>query len=80
MGIQSHTESHKIPPEVMNAVISKLESLETEEMFVVSRLIDFLKFQRGESEIALSEAFMNLSSESLWKIWDNDEDAVYDAL
>ena len=48
---------------------------------ILPEILDFIQFleQKKEKGI-LAEACQNLSKKSFDKIWDNDEDAIYDEL
>jgi hypothetical protein len=48
---------------------------------ILSEIFDFIQFLelKKEKDI-LAKVFQNLSEKSFDKIWDNDEDAVYDKL
>jgi hypothetical protein len=48
---------------------------------ILPEIFDFIKFLELKKEKAiLAKAFQSLSEKSFDKIWDNDEDAVYDKL
>ncbi|WP_376694080.1 DUF2281 domain-containing protein [Wenzhouxiangella sp. EGI_FJ10409] len=59
-------------------LIDKLKELPPERVAEVEDFIDFLS-QRAQDR-ALTQAAMSVSEPALEKIWDNDEDAVYDEL
>ena len=60
------------------ALIQKLRDLPPERLAEVEDFVDFLR-QRDDDR-SLSEAAARLSEGAFQKIWDNDEDAVYDDL
>jgi hypothetical protein len=64
---------HEIQP-----LVDKLKELPPERLAEVEDFIDFLS-QRTHDR-ALTQAAMSISEQALEKIWDNDEDAVYDEL
>jgi hypothetical protein len=64
-------------PQVQH-VIAKLEHLSPERLAEVEDFIDFL--QRRDQENLLRKDFSQASEAAFAKIWDNDEDAVYDTL
>jgi len=48
---------------------------------LLSEVLDFIQFLESKKERALlAKASQKLSTASFHKIWDNDEDAVYDSL
>ncbi len=59
-------------------LVDKLKKLPPERLTEVEDFIDFLN-QRIHDR-ALTRAAMSISEPVLEKIWDNDEDAVYDEL
>ncbi len=60
------------------ALIQKLQELRPERLAEVEDFVDFLR-QRDDDR-RLTQAAIRLSEASFQKIWDNDEDAVYDDL
>lgn len=46
----------------------------------VAEVIDFVDFLTQKEERKLIQAAGKLSEDALAKVWDNDEDAVYDEL
>jgi len=59
-------------------LIQKLGDLPRETLAEVENFVDFLR-QRDDDR-RLTQAAARLSEASFQKIWDNDEDAVYDDL
>jgi hypothetical protein len=59
-------------------MIEKLEHLSPERISEVADFIEFL--QQKDEERNLGEDFAKISEESFEQIWDNDDDAAYDAL
>jgi hypothetical protein len=59
-------------------MIKKLEYLSPERLAEVADFIDFLQ-QRDQSQRLLQD-FIRVSEDAFAQVWDNDEDAVYDAL
>jgi hypothetical protein len=48
---------------------------------LLSEVLDFIRFLESKKErTMLARASQELSTASFQKIWDNDEDAVYDSL
>lgn len=48
---------------------------------ILPEILDFIQFLESKKEKnALAKACQNLSEKSFDKIWDNNEDAVYDKL
>ena len=48
---------------------------------LLSEVLDFIQFlERKKERTLLAKASQKLSTASFQKIWDNDEDAVYDSL
>jgi hypothetical protein len=48
---------------------------------LLSEVLDFIQFlERKKERTLLAKASQKLSTTSFQKIWDNDEDAVYDSL
>lgn len=59
-------------------LIEKLEALSSEHIKAVNDFIDFLLMREQQQND--TEAISRLSEPSLAKVWDNEEDAVYDQL
>ena len=59
-------------------LLEKIRSLPSEKIAEVEDFIDFLR-QRDEDR-RLTQAATRLSEDAFRKVWDNDEDAVYDQL
>lgn len=59
-------------------VVSKLKALPPERLMEVEDFIDFVS--RRTRDRALTAVAMTVSEPALEKVWDNDEDAVYDEL
>ena len=59
-------------------LIDKLEALPPERIAEVEDFIDFLKSR--DTDRQLTRAAAKASEPSLQKVWDNPDDAVYDAL
>lgn len=64
-------------PQVQH-VIEKLEHLSTERLAEVEDFIDFV--QQRDIEQKLSKHFSKASEHAFAKVWDNDDDAIYDTL
>ncbi len=62
----------------IHALIDKLENLPPERINEVEDFIDFIK-QRDQAR-QLTQAAMKTAEPSLKKVWDNPDDAIYDAL
>lgn len=60
------------------ALIEKLKSLSPERMAEVEDFVDFLRVR--EQDRALARAATRVAEPAFAKVWDNDEDAVYDRL
>lgn len=59
-------------------VVEILEHLSPERIAEVADFIEFLK--QKDQENSLREDFANISEKKFAQVWDNDEDAAYDAL
>ena len=59
-------------------LIDKLEALPPERINEVEDFIDFIK--QRDQERQLTQAATKAAEPSLQKVWDNPDDAVYDAL
>lgn len=59
-------------------LIEKLEHLSQSRLAEVADFVDFL--QQRDREQSLRQDFAQSSSASFNKVWDNDDDAAYDAL
>lgn len=59
-------------------LIDKLEALPPERIAEVEDFIDFLKSR--DTDRQLTRAAAKAAEPSLQKVWDNPDDAVYDAL
>jgi hypothetical protein len=59
-------------------LIDKLEALPPERIAEVEDFIDFIKHRNQDRQ--LTRAAAKTAERSLQKVWDNPDDAVYDAL
>ncbi len=59
-------------------VLEKLEHLSPDRLAEVEDLIDFL--QQRDQDKRLRRDFSGASETAFAKIWDNDDDAIYDTL
>lgn len=59
-------------------LVQKLERLPPQKLIEVDDFIDFL--QQREQENHLRQHFTEASHTSFAKVWDNDDDAIYDNL
>ena len=62
----------------MSELIDKLETLSPKRIAEVEDFIDFLK--QRDIDRPLTRAVTKVAEPSLKKVWDNPDDAVYDAL
>lgn len=62
----------------MDDVVEKLKELPPDRLAEVEDFIDFVS--RRARDRALTRATMAISEPALEKVWNNDEDAVYDEL
>lgn len=62
----------------INDLIEKLETLPPERIAEVEDFIDFVK--QRDTDLQLTHAAAKAAEPSLQKVWDNPDDAVYDAL
>ena len=62
----------------LSALVEKIESLPPERLAEVEDFVDFL--QTRESDQALVKAAAAMSAPAFAEVWDNPEDAAYDAL
>ena len=60
------------------AIIQKLESLPPNQLKEVEDFIDFLHYRNEQR--SLTQAAMKLSEPAFARVWDNEEDSVYDQL
>lgn len=60
------------------ALLEKIRTLPEERVTEVEDFIDFL--HQRDAERHLTRAVAQASETSLWKIWDNPDDAEYDRL
>lgn len=58
-------------------LIEKIKHLPPQRQVEVENFVDFLA---QKDELELAQSAMKMSEKSFEKIWDNDEDAVYDKL
>ena len=65
-------------PQEIEQVVQKLRALSPERIAEVEDFIDFLE-QRDEAR-RLTQATMAVSEPVLEQLWDNPDDAAYDAL
>lgn len=59
-------------------MLEKLEHLSPERLAEVDDFIDFL--QQRDQERLLSRDFAQASNDAFAKVWDNEDDAIYDSL
>lgn len=59
-------------------MLEKLEHLSPERLAEVDDFIDFL--QQRDQERLLSRDFSQASNDAFAKVWDNEDDAIYDSL
>lgn len=59
-------------------MIERIEHLPPERIAEVADFVEFL--QQKENDIRLREDFSQASEASFRNVWDNDDDAAYDAL
>ena len=59
-------------------VIRKLDHLSPERLSEINDFIDFIRSR--DQDIRSYREFAQASEASFAKVWDNDEDAVYDSL
>ncbi len=75
------TGLHKSPPEIINALHARIEMLEPQEASYLLKLLEMAQ-QKKISIVPYGEwtreEVMLASLPSLWKIWDNEQDAFYD--
>ena len=69
----SYTSGMAIPD-----LLSKIQSLPAEDQARVEHFVDQLR--EGKQELAVRFAFAKLSERAFAEAWDNQDDAVYDAL
>lgn len=62
----------------ISELIDKLETLPPERIAEIEDFIDFIK-QRNQDQ-QLTQAATKTAEQSFTKVWDNPDDAVYDAL
>ena len=65
-------------PQHVDRVVQKLQALSTERLGEVEDFIDFLSHR--DSERQLTQMAMAVSEPVLNAVWDNPDDAEYDAL
>ena len=65
-------------PQHVDRVVQKLQALSTERLGEVEDFIDFLRHRDSERE--LTQMAMVASEPVLNAVWDNPDDAEYDAL
>lgn len=61
-----------------NTLIEKIDTLPPERMEEVEDFVDFLR--QKDQDRQLTHAAAKTAEPSLKKVWDNSDDAVYDAL
>ncbi len=59
-------------------IINKLDSLPLNQLLEVETFIDSLYYQNEKS--SLTKVAMKLSESAFSRVWDNEEDSVYDNL
>lgn len=62
----------------MRTLLDKLDQLPPERVAEVEDFVDFL--QHKDQDRRLTQAAMQTAEPSFKKVWDNPDDAVYDAL
>jgi hypothetical protein len=61
-----------------NALIEKIETLPPEQLVEVEDFVDFIRLR--EQQRGLTRAAAAVSAPAFATVWDNPEDAAYDAL
>ncbi|MFY9227229.1 MAG: toxin-antitoxin system, antitoxin component, Xre family protein [Blastocatellia bacterium] len=59
-------------------IINKLDALPINQLKEVEDFIDFLCYKN--QQLSLTQEAMKLSEASFRRVWDNEEDSVYDQL
>ena len=59
-------------------MVDKLEHLTLKRLAEIADFIDFL--QQRDQEKQLRQSYTQASVDSFDKVWDNEEDAIYDSL
>lgn len=62
----------------LEQLIEKLEHLSPDRLAAVEDFIDFL--QQRDRDRLLRREYAHASEAAFAKVWDNDEDAIYDSL
>jgi hypothetical protein len=62
----------------LEQIQEKLVRLSPDRLAEVEDFIDFL--QQRDQDKRLRQAYLETSEEAFSKIWDNDDDAIYDSL
>lgn len=65
-------------PQQVQHVLEKLETLSPDRLAEVEDFIDFL--QQRDQDKRLRRDFAQASEVAFNKVWDNDDDAIYDKL
>lgn len=60
-------------------IVRKLALLTPERLAEAEDFIDFLRQRQSKSDDALARDFTCASEKTFAEVWDNEEDAVYDA-
>jgi Protein of unknown function (DUF2281) len=60
-----------------NILFDKIKVLPPQK---IAEVVDFVDFLMQREDKKLVQAAMKLSENALSKVWDNDEDAIYDEL
>jgi len=60
----------------MQQIAKKLEHLSPERLVEVEDFIDFLR--QRDQDLGLRQDFLKAGESGVAKVWDNDEDTVYD--
>jgi len=65
-------------PRVQQMLLEKLKHLSPERLAEVADFIDFL--QQRDQDRQLQQDFAQASEAAFGKVWDNDDDSIYDKL
>lgn len=76
--VEVYTREIMSEPLEAHVLLDKICSLGPHEMAEVEDFVDFLRQRREERQ--LTQAASAASEQTFARVWDNDEDAVYDDL
>lgn len=64
----------------LEALMAQLRALEPDQLSTVKEFVEFISARQKSESRSDTSAYSALSQNSFAKVWDNDEDSIYDSL